>query len=78
MHIHVALLKTNQQTSEGMLNDYACKELTHIRIACLYGTYANSVDPNQTSQNAASDQGNRCAASDQGLQCILTDCSFRI
>ena len=43
--------------------------MTHISLSKLpfYGTYANSEDPDQTPQNAASDQG---------LQYLLTDRVF--
>ena len=35
--------------------------LTHISLASIFGgTYADSVDPDQTPQNAASDQGLHC------------------
>ena len=38
--------------------------LTQISLASLFGTYANSADPDQTPQDAASDQG---------LHCLLTE-----
>ena len=43
--------------------------LTHISLSSFCGTKANSGDPDQTPQNAASDQG---------LRCLLAESSFRI
>ena len=43
--------------------------LTHISLAPFCGTLANSAKPDQTSQNAASDQG---------LHCLQTEISFKI
>ena len=40
-----------------------------INLAFFCGTCANSVDPDQTPQNVASDQG---------LHCLLTECSVKI
>ena len=42
--------------------------LTHISLVSLFGTKANSADPDQTPQNAASDQG---------LHCLLAGISIR-
>ena len=39
---------------------YSFFSLTHISLACHKGTEANSVVPDQTPQNAASDQGLHC------------------
>ena len=36
------------------------KPLTHFSLASYKGTLVNSVDPDQTPQNAASDQGQHC------------------
>ena len=43
--------------------------LTHISLAYFRGKLANRADPDQTPQNAASDQG---------LHCLLTACSITI
>ena len=42
--------------------------LIHISLASHFGKQANSADPDQTPQNAASDQG---------LHCLLTGISIR-
>ena len=43
--------------------------LTHIRLASICGKLANSADPDQTPQIAASDQGHHC---------LLAECSITI
>ena len=46
-----------------ILHIQACSDLsllTHLCLASHKGTLANSVDPDQTLQNAASDQGLHC------------------
>ena len=44
-------------------------QLTHIRLASFYGTSENSAKPDQTLQNAPSDQV---------VHCLLTDVYFEI
>ena len=51
--------------SEGIFTEFAVHNmlclLTHLSLAsCKRGTLANSVDPDQMPQNAASDQGLHC------------------
>ena len=43
--------------------------LTHISLASFFGgTYANTADPDQTLQNAASDQGLHCLLAGISIQ----------
>ena len=45
------------------------ESLAHINLESIYGTSANSTEPDQMPQNAESDQV---------LHCLITECTLRI
>ena len=61
--------KKDQQMTNVLKNYPACKEyFLHFCSNHHWDIWANSADPDQTPQNAASDQG---------LYCLLIDCSYQ-
>ena len=53
----------------SLVNDHCDVQLTHIRLASFLWNIGNGADPDQTPQNAASDQG---------LHCLLLEFSIKI
>ena len=61
MHtIHVKCQLKNRMPSAMICRGFACSALRLIHLSLASHKRVNSVDPDQTPQNAASDQGLHC------------------
>ena len=54
------MAKNLPAVSNHLIEFYLSNNLTHLCLATLKGTLANSTDPDQTPRNAASDLGLHC------------------